>query len=134
MSDVLLLNPAQVITQLVDGGVEIAGALTVQGPLEPGGLNVAQVANGTVLLDGRLGRSQSLVLTESATVEVANWLPGLPYAVCIRQDRFGGRTVTWPASFRGTQAINPAPNGATRQMWIQDEAGNYYPLNNAVWS
>ena len=125
-SPVVLLNPTQETMQWINGPLTVEGALTATGPVEGGNLEVVEGA-GTVLLDGRLARAFSLEMVGPVTLTVANWLPGIPYAITIRQNVPGGHAVTWPANFIGAEPVNEAQGSIQKQIWFKDENGKYFP-------
>jgi hypothetical protein len=103
--------------------------------VDQGGINVLQVAAAATVLDGNLGRTQLLALTENVTISGANnFVTGEVFTLIVKQDATGNWTLTWPADFKGALAINLAAFGVTTFNWASDELGNYYPLGPAVWS
>jgi hypothetical protein len=130
----VLTNPPGAALQTIDGSITIDGNLIVTGSINGGGLVIVPIVAGVAEFDGTHGSSQSLTLTENVTSTAANFVAGATIMTLIKQDGTGGWTMTWPANFINVPAINPAPNGATAQIWMKDEAANYYPFGGATWS
>jgi hypothetical protein len=130
----VLTNPPGAALQTIDGSITIDGNLIVTGTINGGGLVIVPIVAGVAEFDGTHGNSQSLTLTEDVTSTAANFVPGSTIMTLVKQDATGGWTMSWPANFINTPEINPAPLGATSQIWMLDEAANYYPFGAATWS
>jgi hypothetical protein len=130
----VLTNPLGQALQTIDGSITIDGNLIVTGSFSFGGLYIVPIVAGVAEFNGATGTSQSLTLTEDVTSTAQNFVAGPTIMTLIKQDGTGGRAMSWPANFINTPEINPAPNGATAQIWMKDEAGNYYPFGGATWS
>jgi hypothetical protein len=130
----VVTNPPGGALQTINGSITIDGNLIVTGSINGGGLVIVPIVAGVAEFDGTRGTSQSLTLTEDVTSTAANFTAGAAILTLVKQDATGGWAMTWPANFQNVPAINPAPNGATTQEWMKDEAGNYYPFGAAVWS
>lgn len=130
----VLTNPPGAALQTIDGSITIIGNLIVTGSFSFGGLYIVPIVAGVAEFNGATGTSQSLTLTQNVTSTAQNFPAGPTIMTLIKQDATGGWNMTWPANFINVPGINPAPNGATAQVWMKDEAGNYYPFGGATWS
>jgi hypothetical protein len=130
----VLTNPLGAALQTIDGSITIEGNLIVTGTISGGGLYIVPIVGGVAEFSGAGGNGQSLTLTENVTSTAASFSPGIPIMTLVKQDATGGWTMSWPANFKNPPEINPAPNGATAQIWMLDEAANYYPFGGATWS
>jgi len=64
-------------------------------------------ASGPTYIDWDLGNEFILTLTGPTTIVMSNPVDGGRYAVLLRQDATGGRTVTWPATVAWPRGIAP---------------------------
>lgn len=127
-------NPPGAELQTIDGSITIDGNLIVTGTISGGGLVIVPIVAGVAEFDGSHGNSQSLTLTQNVTSTAANFIAGATIMTLVKQNATGGWTMTWPANFVNSPEVNPAPLGATAQIWMKDEAGKYYPFGGATWS
>lgn len=103
-------------------------------PPEPpiGGVYVVPINGGNPVFNGLGSRAQLLTLTQDAITTVTFWPPGTVLAFFIKQDSTGGRTITWPASFKNAPEINMVALGTTFFVAAADNAGNIY-CAQAAW-
>jgi hypothetical protein len=80
--------------------------------------------------EGNFWNPGQLYLIDTATVD-----PVAPCCLTLKlvQDGTGGRTVTWPATVRGTVTVNADANGVTIVQLYWDGT-NYYVVNVATWT
>lgn len=105
-------------------------------PIPPnrGGIYIVPIIGGIAYFNGQGGKGQSLTLTQNVTSNAANFVAGSSILTLVKQDATGGWTMSWPTNFKNAPEVNPAPNGATAQLWMLDEDGAYYPFGGATWS
>lgn len=130
----VLTNPQGQALQTIDGSITIEGNLIVTGTFDFGGLFIVPIVGGVAEFNGATGSGQSLTLTQSVTSTAANFTPGNPIMTLVKQNATGGFALTWPDLFKNPPEVNPAPLGATTQLWMLDEDGNYWPFGGATWS
>lgn len=130
----VLTNPPSEALQTIDGSITIDGNLIVTGTISGGGLYIVPIVGGVAEFDGAEGTGQSLTLTQNVTSTAQSFVPGTTIMTLVKQNGTGGWTMTWPTDFKNPPEINPAPNGATAQIWMLDEDGNYWPFGGATWS
>jgi hypothetical protein len=83
-------------------------------------------SGAAITIDWSAGNTQHVILTSGPGTPVAltftNPQPGARYTLILKQDGTGGRTVTWPATFRtgsaGPITLSTAPN-ATDYVGLQ---------------
>ena len=137
----VLTNPPGQELQTIDGPLTVEGNLIVTGSVNGAAtLYVVPINSGAPVFRGDLGQGQSLTLTQNVTSATASgFYAGVLIPVLIKQDTTGGRTMVWPASWKGMPAINPAPNvagvgGNTSFAVMLDESGAFFPVGTAVYS
>lgn len=100
------------------------------------GLNVmppwqALTYGSTVTLNGSTARWADLVLSGNATLSPTNIQRGQIYAVRIRQDATGGRTLTWSSEFKwksSTGLIRSSANATSYFLFVGDENNELHEI------